>query len=376
MRGHLDRSAVLAVSGAALLSMALGSVHAFSVFLIPMEEVFGASRSAISLTYSLALASLTAVVLLGPRIFGRIAPSFLILASGLVAAGGLLLAAAAPSLPLVWLGYGVIFGAANGLGYGFGLQFAAQSAPGREGLAMGVVTAAYALGAAGAPPLLQAQIEGGGVGTALQGLAAIIGVTGLIATLFTGASKSRFQAETRGKTNDEAPVLYFWISYGAGAAAGLMAIGHAVALAETAGTPPWVAPAVVAVFNLTGSLGAGVLADRASMRILMTLTPLISAASLIALAVGVWPIAPLALIGLSYGAIITLHPAAIARAVGPARSASVYGRVFTAWGFAGLTAPVAAGALYDATGGYGLALAVAASLALIAALVGFDKIGN
>ena len=38
----------------------------------------------------------------------------------------------------------------------------------------------------------------------------------------------------------------------------------------------------------------------------------------------------------------------------------VYGRLFSAWGAAGLTAPLIAGALFDWTGSYTLALAVAA----------------
>lgn len=50
-------------------------------------------------------------------------------------------------MQLVWIGYSLIFGIANGLGYGFGLQFAAHANPENRGLAMGVVTAAYAFGA-------------------------------------------------------------------------------------------------------------------------------------------------------------------------------------------------------------------------------------
>ena len=36
----------------------------------------------------------------------------------------------------------------------------------------------------------------------------------------------------------------------------------------------------------------------------------------------------------------------------------MYARVFTAWGVAGVTAPIAAGALYDRTGGYGTMLVI------------------
>ncbi|MEM9240714.1 MAG: hypothetical protein AAGB07_12130 [Pseudomonadota bacterium] len=55
----------LAVS---LILTALGSIHAFSVFVVPLEEKFGVGRSDVSLTFSLSLVSLTLAVLIGHRI--------------------------------------------------------------------------------------------------------------------------------------------------------------------------------------------------------------------------------------------------------------------------------------------------------------------
>ena len=43
--------------------------------------------------------------------------------------------------------------------------------------------------------------------------------------------------------------------------------------------------------------------------------------------------------------------------------------MITAWGVAGLLAPGVAGYLYDATGGYTLALALAAGAAVLSAIV-------
>ena len=126
-----------------------------------MEAAFGASRAAVSFTYSLALATLTLAVPFGHRFYAAWRPATFVSSLVLLAAGGAFIASLAPSLFVVWLGYGVLFGAANGLGYGFGLQLAAQANPGREGLAMGIVTAAYALGAAVSPPLFALAVDGG-----------------------------------------------------------------------------------------------------------------------------------------------------------------------------------------------------------------------
>jgi len=54
-----------------------------------------------------------------------------------------------------------------------------------------------------------------------------------------------------------------------------------------------------------------------------------------------------------------------------------YGRVFTAWGFAGLLAPWSAGFIYDIQTDYQIALVVASLTALLSALTvylgGLDK---
>ena len=87
----------------------------------------------------------------------------------------------------------------------------------------------------------------------------------------------------------------------------------------------------------------------------------LAAASLFGLAAGPGPavaVGALAVSGIAYGALAVAYPVASARYYGADRTAGVYARVFTAWGVAGVTAPVAAGALYDRTGGYGTMLVI------------------
>ncbi|MEM7320135.1 MAG: hypothetical protein AAF408_14065, partial [Pseudomonadota bacterium] len=177
MQQEIPRTGHIVLLAASLVSAALGSVHAFSVFLDPLEHLFDAPRSSVSLTYSLALLSLTFAVLMGPRYYSRWTASQFMAVVCILAAGGALLAGFASSLPLVWLGYSLVFGLANGLGYGFGLQIAAQESPGREGLAMGVVTAAYALGAVISPILFDMAVAVDGFRAAMISLAGtLVGV--------------------------------------------------------------------------------------------------------------------------------------------------------------------------------------------------------
>ena len=109
-----------------------------------MGIFLSASRAEVSLIYSFALVALTASVLLGHFVFGKMGAAMLSFVICLVGAGGAYLAGIATTLPTVWIGYSLLFGAANGFGYGFALQISAQAFPKRKGVAMGVVTAFYA----------------------------------------------------------------------------------------------------------------------------------------------------------------------------------------------------------------------------------------
>ena len=367
------RPGTLVLFATSLLAAVLGSVHAFSVFLLPLEQQFAASRTAVGFTYSLALMVLTLAVLTGPPLFSRWRPAMFMGGVCLLGAVGAVLAGLATGLPGLWLGYGVVFGAANGLGYGFGLQYAAQANPARPGFAMGVVTAAYALGAVTAPVLFEGALARGGVPVALFGLAAALLLVGPICAICVARAGTGFAAAPAShRAGPVAGFRWLWLGYGTGAATGLMAIGHAAGIAQVAraGDVTWLAPTLIALCNLAGSLIGGRLADRMSHRTLLITLPLITVGALLALSLVLPPLVYpcLGLIGFSYGGVISVYPAMIAARVGPDRSAQVYGRVFTAWGVAGLCAPGLAGWVYDQTGTYGAALLIAAAFGVISAV--------
>ena len=349
----------------------LGSIHAFSVLIAPIEARFGASRAEASVTYSLALVTLTAMVLLGPYLYGERRGAAVMLVSGAGAAAGAGIAALSSSLPGLWIGYSLIFGAANGLGYGFGLQIAAAANPGREGLAMGLVTAAYALGATVAPSLFQAAVADGGMPAAMTALGVTAAVAGAGAALLVHLSGARLPTPAHdGKMAGTAPVVALWLAYGSAVFAGLMAIGHAAEIVRQGDAHLlWLAPSLIAVFNMAGSIAAGMLADRTPARILLTGLPLLSAIALLAAATGQGGLLlpALGVIGFCYGAIISLYPVAIAKIAGMAAGPRLYGRVFTAWGSAGLVAPWMAGLIFDLSGGYAAALGLAALLSAVSA---------
>ena len=373
MRTGYSYTSLIVLIAASIVSVVLGSIHAFSVFLEPLENLFFEPRSNVSFTYSLALLSLTIAVLLGPRIFGRWQAAPFILFVCILAACGALFAAMAGSLVYVWLGYSLIFGTANGLGYGYGLQIAAQVYPGREGLAMGIVTASYAFGAVLSPIFFQMAVDAGGFALAMKVLASVLLGTGLLSAVLMQIAGAKFKTGKNRLMERPLPahsIQLLWLGYFTGALAGLMVIGHAAAIATSVkpGMDAWVAPIFIAACNLLGSLVAGRLADRISLGLLLGSLALLTSATLVVLVVldqATVLLGALGLVGFAYGGTIAVYPAAIVKLFGIQVSASVYGRVFTAWGCAGLTGPWFAGFLFDWKGDYQLALLVGAVIALI-----------
>eukprot|EP00966_Prymnesium_polylepis_P292987 6767251-Prymnesium_polylepis.2 len=163
-----------------------------------------------------------------------------------------------------------------------------------------------------------------------------------------------------------------------GSGPGLLCHGHAAALlsasAAGAGSVASLGPlgvSAMAAGSLLGRMGGGVLIDRVSARCCLVFLPLLTAATL-ALPLAVpgsvrLTMAALTGCGLTYGLNAVALPVLVSRLYGPDRFPAVYGKVFTAWGTAGIVAPWLAGRLFDVTGGYTASLAVSAVASLVAA---------
>jgi OFA family oxalate/formate antiporter-like MFS transporter len=73
--------------------------------------------------------------------------------------------------------------------------------------------------------------------------------------------------------------------------------------------------------------------------------------------------------GYSYGAVSTLFPAAVADFFGRAAAGSIVGFLFMAAGSMAAWGPLAAGAVFDATGTYAIAFQLSAASNLVASIV-------
>lgn len=385
LEGDLTNKAISTLAGATLLALVLGSLHAFSVLIEPIEGRLGATRASVSLVYSLATLSLVAGVFFTSRLLHSVSPAFLAVAACISCTAGLGLAAQTSGLAGLYAGFGMVFGFANGIGYALSIERSGAAYPEHKGVVTGIVTAAYCAGAVifskvfgwyAAPDLYH---EG------LLILAITINFGGLIAGLLLKGGPAPVLAQDTGNAEFAAHtgrIVLLWSIYFLGVTSGLMALGHAAAVVSAAGgsTAQLAAGAmIVSVGSAAGSIACGWMADRTGAERVLTGSLLLVVVSMILLSVATAPgliIAALGLTGFAYGALITIIPVVVSRSFQPEVSLKAFGRVFTAWGVAGLAGPWLAGVIFDADQRYVWAFVLAAAGAGVAAILSRFCVGS
>lgn len=362
------------VTGAVLLNLMTGSLYAWSLFLEPVQTALGQGRTAVSSIFAVATVAFAVSMICAPALVRpgtALRPALIATA---LAAGGLLLSGWSESLWGVIAGFGILFGVASGIGYSAALQSAVGAMPKRRGLATGIIVCAYAFGAVVFAPLFRYGLAAWDVWQTFFVTAAAfaaIGVAGALLILPAHIPRT----DTAAGARPAGPFWRLWTGFFFGASSGLMALGHAAAIVNA---HDLIAPAaalgtgLITAANGAGRLTAGFATDYAAPRTVLLVAQVLAAIVLAALAAfGSSPLvyAVLALTGFAYGSMASGYPAAVLQFYGSPHLSRVYGRLFSAWGAAGLTAPLIAGALFDWTGNYRLALAIAAGAAVMSVAV-------
>ena len=379
-------------AGALGLNLGLGTLFCWSIYLVPLEQGLGVGRAVLSSVFSLCtVATVSAMSFAGPWVYATYSASRVAAFAAAFAGCGLWTAALAVPLRAVWplfLGYGVMFGFASGLGYGLSVQMSPY-APLSAGLATGLVTSARAFGAFLFAPMVKAMVFSGGPQYALNTLGNYIAFSAVpIFLLFRACGLAAPLAKMRDKDNvmlDEmerdiklAPLIrVLWVCMATGLFSGLMVMSHGATLLSSRGLSAQTliigGVSIVSFTTSAGRIFGGWLCDRVSPKRVLVLTPLLAVGPLMWAAMDKTSILAgklaLAAAGVVYGMFASTIPVEVRRVAGAGDFARTYGRIFTAWGLSGLAAPYVAGLFYDSYGDYSFALYVAAALSCVSALV-------
>jgi len=365
------------------MSLPLGSLYAFSVLLVPLEQLLQASRSELASVFGISAVFFTIGANLAPRLFGYIRAPILLALTGAISSAGAALAAVAPSLIWLILGYGMLFATGGGMAYVV-VQQCVNTAPlARPGLVNGYLVSLFPLGAMLAAPAFGLGIDWVGVRQTLAGLAAVIAATGIVATLFVAyagvvLAKTGRPTALQATGSQDSLRATFWKLFTVfflAASAGLMVLSQAAGMVAAFGagkTASLLATTGITAAIAAARLAGGWLVDRLPVPFVAASAQAIALIGAIALTVMPSPevaILTLALIGVGYGLVSGVTAGAVASYWPKMEFGRIVSRTYIAWCLAAISLPVLAGRLYELTGGYETAVIVAGGANLLAVLV-------
>ena len=376
------------------LSLVIGVWYSYSVFLVAFLRQFGWSRSLVAGSFSVFVLVHGAVSPIVGWLAGRIGPRRVILAGGCVLGCGLLLAAETTAWWHLYLAFGGV--TAVGLtmaGWLPAVVLVRGWFPSRFGTAMGITSAGIGVGIFTLVPFTQILIDRVGWRWAFRVLAVLIVGWVLPATARLVRESPPPEVSDPSSILHSPPGLsrrgahwtlatavrdwHFWTLAGVFFTGNLvtqMLMVHQVVFLVDHGVSPlaaaWVG-GLAGLVSIAGKIWCGAFSDRAGREVAYTLAFGCIVAGLGALVLaGRYPSSSLPyvyaiLIGLGYGGIAPIAPAAASDLFsGPAFS-TIFGTVYPALCLGIASGAWLAGWIFDGTGSYALAFWVALLMAVI-----------
>jgi OFA family oxalate/formate antiporter-like MFS transporter len=376
--------------GAVLMTLALGTLYAWSVFVAPLEHDFGWKRAQTSAVFTLAAVMFAASLLAAGKLQDRFGPFWISVTGSILITLSFFLFSYTSSLNLLYFFYGVLGGMGTGFGYGTVVPVMSKWFPDKTGLAIGLALVGFGSGSAFfgsfANLVLFPRYGWRTSCVILSGIFLVMTMTAAfllknpvakrlpmdrISSLASTSIRHQF---TPGEVLRTPAFYLLWLGFGLGSTAGLMVISQLIPFATSQG----IASAALATLglvvgafgNVSGRVLSGWLSDILGR--LNTLRAVLTI-SCVAMPALYWAGAHLAALYIliyfvyfSYGAQASVIPSTVSDFWGTRHAGTNYGLLFTAWGFAGILGPTIGGVLFDKYKDYGVAFYTAAALALVA----------
>ena len=366
------------------LQVCLGTVYAWSFFQTILVRQSGWTFTQTAWAFSITIFSLGVSAAWAGQALPKYGPRRLALIGCSLFAAGYLIAGWAlhlDSIPLFYLGYGVIGGAGIGLGYVTPVATVAKWFPDHKGLVTGIVVMGFGVGAfllsKGLAPLLVVQ-TGQDLELVFVWLGVIFACVLIPCSLFLSdppqpgqsSAAQAARAPAAGSRQESVwpylksrPFVILWIVFFFNIAAGISVISfQSELLQEVWGfSDPSIEPAVLAEYGATliaisslcngvGRLFWGLLSDRigrvAVFRILLASQMVVF--GILMTETNPWIFSALVCyVLLCFGGGFATVPSFVLDVFGPKRMSAVYGAILTAWAAAGIAGPVYVGYLKD-----------------------------
>jgi MFS family permease len=374
---------VILVCGALILCLSFGARAGMGLYLQPLSLEYGWGREVFS--FAMAIQNL-AWGLLGPFAGGladRYGAGRVVAGAGLAYVLGLIAMAVVDSPILMYVSSGFLIGLALA-GTSFAIVFAVIARvvpPERRSFALGIGTAAGSFGQFALLPITQFLISRFDWHVALFGVAAITALIIPLAVAMSGKPPAAapggqsIRAALREAMRERGFHLLFWGYFVCGFHIAMLTV-HLPSFVTDQGLRAehgMTALALIGLFNIIGSLGAGWLGGRFSKKYLLSA---IYAVRVVLIAILVFlPLSPLTLyvfacgIGLLWLGTVPLTNGLVAQIFGLRYAAMLASIVFFGHQLGSFAGVWLAGHLYDTTGSYTGAFVLSMALGVFAALV-------
>ena len=386
----MSKRRYLVAIGGILLHLMIGSVYAWSVFTGPIAKQTGWALSSVTVAFSIAIFFLgmsaafmgRLVERFGPRLTGTVAA--LLYGSGILLTG---LAVQLESLPLLYIGYGVVGGLGLGAGYVTPVSTIIAWFPDKRGLATGMAIMGFGFAAMLTGPIAQNLIAGIGLVPTMY----VLG-TAYLLIMLTAAQVIRKPrpgevpaadiaksvsltgtAMTANQAVKTRSFRYLWLMFfiNITCGIGLVAVASPMAQQQTGMSAATAAMmvGVVGLFNGFGRLAWATLSDLIGRPLTYTLIFTVDVAMLAGILVFSSPLLfgiALCLIMSCYGAGFSVIPAYLGDVFGTKQLGAIHGYVLTAWAVAGVVGPTLLSLSYQYFHSYTYSLIFFVALELVA----------